>query len=359
MAAITEVVADAVEVLDQKVAAVQGVPPRIKPPVIPPINQGTVPNAHFTYLANLIRPLIGFPTLNPNVGLSLDGLQDDIAYGIYFIGADVYQLAQVAADGVAAAKAYTDAEVRYVSAVQSGQGAASAAGVLAQAKAWFDQAEANISQVWTAAYNTAINAQHSAEVFAQVAVNNEAATRSSQITGLSTSLDQKFGKAESDIGAVLSAAVGSALNAQHSAEAYAKSLHDIAESDISTVWTDAYQTALNVEHNAYTYTDQAVSGLSSSIETKLATQVEPELAKVSTAVDTCLEPLCDTVTPNAKNLGKLGNLLKGLEAVGIAALISGLVAAAVADPQAAADAIDTAGGWVTGAADDLVQGLGS
>lgn len=359
MAAVTEVVADAIETLDQKVAAVQGVPPRFKPAPLPVINQGTVPNAHFTYLANLIRPLIGFPTLNPNVGLSLDQLQDDIAYGVYFIGADVYNLAQVAADGVAAAKAYTDAEVRYVAAVQAGQGQGQAAAVLAQAKAWFDQAESTISQVWTAAYNTALAAQHSAEVFAQVQVNNEAAIRSGQITGVSNALDQKFGKAESDIGAVLSAAVGSALNAQHSAEAYAKSLHDIAESDISTVWTDAYQTALNVEHNANVYAESLVNGLDAKIGTQLATQVEPELAKVSTAVDTCLEPLCDTVTPNAKNLGKLGNLLKGLEAVGIAALISGLVAAAVADPQAAADAIDSAGGWVTGAADDLVTGLGS
>lgn len=357
--AVTEVIVDALEALDRQAASVAGVPPRFVPKTAPPaptVRQTT--STHYTYLANLIRPLIGFATLDPNSGLTIEQLQDDIAYGVYFIGEDVYSLAQIAGEALNAAKAYTDAEVRFVAAVQSGQGAASAAQVLAQAHAWFNQAERDLSTVWTNAYNTALAAQHNAEVYAQVAVNNEAAVRSQQTTAISTALNQKFDKAESDISAVLAAAVSSALNAQHSAEAYAQTRFDTAESDISTVWTDAYNTAKAVEHNALAYTDQAVAGLSSSIETQLATQVAPELARVGQEVDTCLAPLCDSVTPNAKQLGKLGNVLKGLESLGIAALISGLVAAAVADPQAAATAIEDVAGWTTTAADDLVQTVG-
>ena len=49
--------------------------------------------------------------------------------------------------------------------------------------------------------------------------------------------------------------------------------------------------------------------------------------------DTCLKPLCDTVTPSAKQLGSLGKFLQGLEALGIAGLATLLFEEAVNDPK--------------------------
>lgn len=89
----------------------------------------------------------------------------------------------------------------------------------------------------------------------------------------------------------------------------------------------------------------------------LATQVETELAPLRTDVETCLAPLCDTVTPNAKQLGNLGGLLKALEGLGIAAVLAGLVAEAVSDPDAASSAVIEIGGWMPTFAVDLVNAL--
>ena len=89
----------------------------------------------------------------------------------------------------------------------------------------------------------------------------------------------------------------------------------------------------------------------------LATQVETELQPVRDELSTCVAPLCDTVTPNAKQLGRLGGLLKALEGLGIAAVLAGLVAEAVTDPDAASSAVIDVGGWLDGFAVDLVDAL--
>jgi hypothetical protein len=69
----------------------------------------------------------------------------------------------------------------------------------------------------------------------------------------------------------------------------------------------------------------------------------------SIAVDTaeCLDPLCNTVTPNAHQLGDLGKLLKGLEGLAELGLLGALLTAAVADPKAAATGVVDTMGWVT------------
>jgi hypothetical protein len=69
----------------------------------------------------------------------------------------------------------------------------------------------------------------------------------------------------------------------------------------------------------------------------LLTQVEA----ITTEVDTCLEPLCDTITPNASKLGNLGNLFKNMEALGVDAVLIALAAEAVANPAAVVDDIKT------------------
>lgn len=91
--------------------------------------------------------------------------------------------------------------------------------------------------------------------------------------------------------------------------------------------------------------------------TQLQTQLQPQINKLATDVETCLDPLCDTVTPNAGQLGRLGGLLKGLEELGLVALLAAYIAEAVADPRAAATQTEDALGWTTGLAADLVDAV--
>jgi hypothetical protein len=86
----------------------------------------------------------------------------------------------------------------------------------------------------------------------------------------------------------------------------------------------------------------------------ILTQVEA----ITTEVDTCLEPLCDTVTPNAARLGNLGNLFKNLEALGIDAVLIALATEAVTNPSAVVDDVKTVvsdvGGPIVTATRDLI-----
>jgi hypothetical protein len=102
----------------------------------------------------------------------------------------------------------------------------------------------------------------------------------------------------------------------------------------------------------------AVTAAAPGIIAKAVTAVEAKIAPIATEVDKCLTPLCDTVTPNASQLGNLGKLLKGFESAGVAALLAVLVAEAVTDPKAAAGQIVDAGSWLTGEATDVLAGVG-
>jgi hypothetical protein len=99
------------------------------------------------------------------------------------------------------------------------------------------------------------------------------------------------------------------------------------------------------------------AGAEAGAVAKTVAQLSPIIDKVKTEVDTCLAPLCDTVTPNANQLGKLGQLLKSWEGAGVAALLAAVVAEAIADPQAAADEVAFAAGWTADIAVDLVDAV--
>jgi hypothetical protein len=73
----------------------------------------------------------------------------------------------------------------------------------------------------------------------------------------------------------------------------------------------------------------AIPGILSTVET------------LTTEVAECVEPLCDTVTPNARSLGNLGKFLGELETLGFAALMVALAAEVLTDPQAVADDISS------------------
>jgi hypothetical protein len=77
-----------------------------------------------------------------------------------------------------------------------------------------------------------------------------------------------------------------------------------------------------------------VAGAAPGIVAQAVAQVAPQLQKINTDLTECLDPLCNTVTPNASRLGHLGNLLKGLEALGLEALFVALAAEMLTHPAA-------------------------
>ena len=79
----------------------------------------------------------------------------------------------------------------------------------------------------------------------------------------------------------------------------------------------------------------------------LRTQLQPQIDKLATETDSCLKPLCDTVTPNASQLGTLGKLLKALESDAWLGLLVAAIADAVADPIGAAHQTDDTLGALT------------
>jgi hypothetical protein len=70
------------------------------------------------------------------------------------------------------------------------------------------------------------------------------------------------------------------------------------------------------------------------------TALQSQTAKIQTETDECLTPLCDTVTPQAPRLGRLGHIFQGLEDLALVAFLLALTEEALHHPQALAD--DTA-----------------
>jgi hypothetical protein len=71
------------------------------------------------------------------------------------------------------------------------------------------------------------------------------------------------------------------------------------------------------------------------------TTLQSQVSKIATETAECLDPLCDTVTPQAKRLGNLGKWLSDLESLGIEALLIALAAECLTNPGAVAHDIST------------------
>lgn len=84
-----------------------------------------------------------------------------------------------------------------------------------------------------------------------------------------------------------------------------------------------------------------VSGLGIGSLRQTLTALQSEVGKIKTETTECLDPLCNTVTPNAKRLGHLGDLLKNLETLGVEAIIMALAAECLTHPQAVVEDVSS------------------
>ena len=218
-----------------------------------------------------------------------------------------------------------------------------------------------------------------AELSASIAVAELAAEHAASL---------QYNHAEAQIGTLGADLTGAIQNlerdisrAQTAADAYAAGLvNALSGKVVGSI--DQLEKALevdvqnlnNVINGVRTSTGTAIAGLQgdvSTLEGELAPLVKAlpiigTIPLLNTAVqaltaeaDQCLKPLCDTVTPNAKQLGDLGKLLTGLEGIAEAGLLAALVAAALEDPAGTAKAVVDVTGWIPTLGVDLAKAAGA
>lgn len=174
-----------------------------------------------------------------------------------------------------------------------------------------------------------------------------------------------FATAEADIASVASDVVSEANAVLGQAEAFAQSLADAVYSEAVTMFGQAETAISGVSSEvagAVAGIEGQLSGLADqvgSIQGALgALATIPILQSLVNALaaeaDTCLKPLCDTVTPSAPQLGKLGQFLQGIEGLAIDALVAALFVEAVTDPAGLASEVATV---VRAVGDPVVVGV--
>lgn len=171
-----------------------------------------------------------------------------------------------------------------------------------------------------------------------------------------THADGLFGTTEADATNLFDTAEADATSLYNSSIAHADDLYNQAiatvqsvglqilgdvDADIAKVDAQiaSVQDVLNSEidqvlSQSETFAQDLVAGLGVGALAAELTSVLPRVATLEAEAAECLEPLCDTVVPNAKGLGSLGNFLNNLELLGIDAFIIALAAEAVTDPAA-------------------------
>lgn len=116
----------------------------------------------------------------------------------------------------------------------------------------------------------------------------------------------------------------------------------------------AEQEVRNAVAQAEQFATEMSAGAGAAAVAKVVAQLQPQLDALKTETTECLAPLCDTVTPNARQLGNLGKLLSGLADASLLGLLLALLAEAAHDPgRVVADAENDLAGIVNG----TVKGL--
>lgn len=242
---------------------------------------------------------------------------------------------------------------------------AMAAAIAANNAIW-PAVQSGVASAFAAAQGLVASAYSSlAHLIDQTATNAAAGTAAAEALAhsladqVSSEAATLFGQAEAAATAQVQQAEALAQGLADSVQSEAVRLFGQAETAIGVLQQDV----LGIPAEITGVIDGTVPGLitgaiAGAIPGILA-QVIPRVAALEAEATTCLEPLCDTVTPNAKQLGDLGKLLKDLEGLAAAGALMGLLVAAVEAPAGTARVVVDATSWVDTLATDLVDVVGS
>jgi hypothetical protein len=131
------------------------------------------------------------------------------------------------------------------------------------------------------------------------------------------------------------------------------------QDSIKTVAEQAITEVKNAVSTAEQFATGLAGGAVTSAVAQAVAQLQPQINAIETETDSCLAPLCDTVTPNAKQLGNLGKLLSGFTDAALLGVLLAVLVEAVHNPgQLATDIENDLGSLVTGAASGLRSLIG-
>lgn len=178
------------------------------------------------------------------------------------------------------------------------------------------------------------------------------------ISDVQSEANRLFGTAESDIATAEAQAEAFAQGLADAVQSEAVRLFGTAEADITALQDQV----LGIPAEIAGVVDQVVpADIAAALEAAGVLAIPGLLSQVAALeaeATECLEPLCDTVTPNANELGQLGKLLKDLEGLFAAGALMALLVAAVEDPKGTAGAVQDVMGWVTPLSLELVNVVG-
>jgi hypothetical protein len=215
---------------------------------------------------------------------------------------------------------------------QSADNAQATANGAAQALPFESQLNAAVQAQANTAANVSNLANAQAALGLQVAINDQNQTsaletdqqaNASALASVAHGLGQQISTVASDVQSVANTVFGTVQPAITAIQDTVSNLSIPNLGSIEDVITSDINIALTVAGVA------AIPGILSTVEA------------LTTEVAECVEPLCDTVTPNARSLGNLGKFLGDLETLGFAALIVALAAEVLSDPQGVADDISS------------------
>lgn len=188
----------------------------------------------------------------------------------------------------------------------------------------------NVARAEAEAYTSAVSHDLGTDI------NNARAQANAYTDQVSRALGNDINAVKAQVSSLIGADVSS-LTAQIAAEA-----------------NTAEQQVKNAVATAEQYAQGLTAGVGAAAVAQVLAQLQPQINALQTETDECLAPLCDTVTPNAKNLGNLGKLL-GLftDAAGLGLLLALLVEAAHNPGQVVVDAENDLAGFVG----DLAAGV--
>jgi hypothetical protein len=215
----------------------------------------------------------------------------------------------------------------------------------ATATTLFDQAERDIAQALSNAEAAAVGEVSQAVAPLQSAISgleaDIATVESDVVSAGAAAIAGAVAAAEGILNPAIQALEGDIAAAADAVLSEANTLFGQAEAAIAGVAAEVVALPGVIEGVIPGVVDQVVPGLIAGAIPGILAQVLPRVAALEAEAAECLEPLCDTVTPNARSLGNLGKFLQDLETLGFAALIVALAAESITHPQAVADDISS------------------
>jgi hypothetical protein len=192
-----------------------------------------------------------------------------------------------------------------------------------------------------------------AEQYAAALVASATAGIAGQISDVSSEANRLFGEAEAAAVAGTAEAEALAHALADEVQSEAVTLFGQAEGAITVIQGQIQALPGQIEGVIPGIIDGIVPGIIAGAIPGILSQVIPRVQALEGEVTECLEPLCDTVTPQAPRLGKLGQLFQDLEGLAVEAVILALAAEAVHNPQAVVSDItgvvqDVGGGALSG-----------